>query len=225
MGNGPHTLKTACFDAKNPAHGHSHRQAPGRRPRDQPGQPIDCAAACRRLPGSRPAGADVVGWVLVVGRQHEAVLVAGAGRGAIPLKRDAGQDLDRLADVAGLGAGGHIQQLQRLCSVERARQASVPALARNSTGSHSTSSPTWPAGRWWWPGSTRRCWWSGWVSAWSPDRRPQTRARKKATGSTRPAHPAAAARRQVLDQLADAVASAHRLPRRFSQEAASGCPV
>jgi hypothetical protein len=32
------------------------RRAPGRRPRDQPGQPIDRAAACRRWPGTRRPG-------------------------------------------------------------------------------------------------------------------------------------------------------------------------
>ena len=89
MGNGPHTLKTACFDAKNPAHGHSHRRVPGRRPRDQVGRPIDYAAACQRRLGTRPARTR-------------------------PARRRGGR-----------GAGGGRR----------------------------------------WPGGTRRCWWSGWVSA------------------------------------------------------------
>ncbi len=119
------------------------RRAPGRRPRDQPGQPIDRAAACRRWPGCRRAGP----------------------RGC-PVPGTSSSCSGRAA-----WSGG--------------RPASRPAPARNSPGT-----PTWAAGCWScrrWPVGTRRCWWSGWVSARSPDRRPKVSTKKKATGSGRPA--------------------------------------
>jgi hypothetical protein len=139
----------------------------------------------------------VAGWVLAVAGQHEAVLVVRLGvgghiqqlqrlgsveRGQTGQRAGAGQELDRLADVAGWvlaagagwvarggagdrqaargGAGGHIQQLQRLGSVERG-QTGQRADAGQELDQYA---PTWPAGRWRWPGSTRRCWWKCWAA-------------------------------------------------------------
>jgi hypothetical protein len=229
MGNGPHTLKTACFDAKKPAHGHSHRRAPGRRPRDQVGQPIDCAAACQRRPGTRPARTRPA-------RRR-------GGRGAGGGRRWPGGT--RRCRWSGWVSAWWPDQARQASTRKKATgsgkpadrlRCSVPAPARIST-----SSPTWPAGCWRWLGGTRRCWWAHpavaaagqrgagpdrpacrrwpgsrpgrrcgragcWWWARSPDRRPQVSTRKKATGSARPADRlrcSSASAGQELDQFAD----------------------
>jgi hypothetical protein len=119
------------------------RRAPGRRPRDQPGQRIDRAAACRHWPGCNPpeeecrpgtrpacrrgrlgAGGGLrwpgctrwcwwSGWVSAWSsgsratgeHRDEGHGISRASRSTVLQRADAGQELDQLADVAGLGVG------------------------------------------------------------------------------------------------------------------------